>query len=238
MQGGETPLYFCTHPHTDTRLVELANHLAMHEDTLNNGYENPEFPYFTTKVDSTSGDPFQLLRRMTQAAIREPKNPVFLYGKALSLAKLDRQDEAEAALRQGLQLDPDNFIIQRELAIEQFDRNRYQQALPLLVHLAQTHPQDEVSLYYLGKVYQEQHLTDQALAAMERVQTANPAFMEVYHDLGMLYGETGRLGLAHYYLGLHSSHGPGLCPPPCFILRRPWKTCPSPTPITAGSRTS
>ncbi len=127
-----------------------------------------------------------------------------MYGKALALAKLDRQDEAEAALQQGLQLDPDNFIIQRELAIEQFDRNRYQQALPLLVHLAQTHPQDEVSLYYLGKVYQEQHLTDQALAAMERVQTANPAFLEVYHDLGMLYGEAGRLGLAHYYLGLHA----------------------------------
>ncbi len=202
--GGEAPIYLCTHPHSDTRLVELANHLAMHEETLHNGYENPEFPYFTTKVDSTSGDPYQMLRRMTQAAIREPKNPVYLYGKALALAKLDRQDEAEATLQQGLQLDPDNFIIQRELAIEQFDRNRYQQAMPLLVHLAQTHPQDEVSLYYLGKVYQEQHLTDQALAAMERVQTANPAFLEVYHDLGMLYGEAGRLGLAHYYLGLHA----------------------------------
>jgi predicted Zn-dependent protease len=120
------------------------------------------------------------------------------------LAKLDRQDEAEGALQQGLKLDPDNFIMQRELAIEQFDRNRYQQAMPLLVRLAQSHPQDEVSLYYLGKVYQEQHQTDQALAAMERVQSANPAFVEVYHDLGMLYGETGRLGLAHYYLGLHS----------------------------------
>ncbi len=61
-----------------------------------------------------------------------------------------------------------------------------------------------MSLYYLGRIYQEQHQTDQALAAMERVQTANPAFMEVYHDLGMLYGEAGNLGLAHYYLGLHA----------------------------------
>ncbi len=204
LQGGETPLYLCTHPHTDNRLVELANHLAMHEETLHQGYENPEFPYFSVKVDSISGNPYQFLRRMTQAAIREPKNPVFQYGKALAMAKLDRQDEAEGALQQGLKLDPDNFIMQRELAIEQFDRNRYQQAMPLLVRLAQSHPQDEVSLYYLGKVYQEQHQTDQALAAMERVQSANPAFVEVYHDLGMLYGETGRLGLAHYYLGLHS----------------------------------
>ena len=151
-----------------------------------------------------TGNPYQLLRRMTQAAIQEPKNPVYQYGKALALAKLDRTDEAEGALQQGLKLDPDNFIIQRELAIEQFDRNRYQQAMPLLVRLAQSHPQDEVSLYYLGRIYQEQHQTDQALAAMERVQSANPAFVEIYHDLGTLYGETGRLGLAHYYLGLHS----------------------------------
>ena len=204
MQGGDPPIYLSTHPHTDTRLVELANRLAMHEETLHHGYENPEFPYFTVKVESTTGNPYQLLRRMTQAAIQEPKNPVYLYGKALALAKLDRTDEAEGALQQGLKLDPDNFIIQRELAIEQFDRNRYQQAMPLLVRLAQSHPQDEVSLYYLGRIYQEQHQTDQALAAMERVQSANPAFVEIYHDLGTLYGEKGRLGLAHYYLGLHS----------------------------------
>ena len=204
MQGGDPPIYLSTHPHTDTRLVELANHLAMHEETLHHGYENPEFPYFAVKVESTAGNPYQLLRRMTQAAIQEPKNPVYQYGKALALAKLDRTDEAEGALQQGLKLDPDNFIIQRELAIEQFDRNRYQQAMPLLVRLAQSHPQDEVSLYYLGRIYQEQHQTDQALAAMERVQSANPAFVEIYHDLGTLYGETGRLGLAHYYLGLHS----------------------------------
>ncbi len=39
---------------------------------------------------------------------------------------------------------------------------------------------------------------------MERVQALNPAFVEVYHNLGTLYGEKGRLGLAHYYLALHS----------------------------------
>ena len=204
MQGGDPPIYLSTHPHTDTRLVELANRLAMHEETLHHGYGNPEFPYFTVKVESTTGNPYQLLRRMTQASIQDPKNPVYLYGKALALARLDRTEEAEGALQQGLKLDPGNFIIQRELAIELFDRNRYQQAMPLLVRLAQSHPQDEVSLYYLGRIYQEQHLTDQALAAMERVQSANPAFVEVYHDLGTLYGEKGRLGLAHYYLGLHS----------------------------------
>jgi len=203
-QGGDIPIYLSTHPHTDDRLVELANRYSMHENNLPQSPDNPEFPYFALKVDSTTGNPHLLLRRMTQASIQEPKNPVYIYGKGLALSRLDRLEEAEVAFQQGLKLDPGNYIIQRELAIHYFDRNRYQQALPMLVRLGQTHSQDEVVLYYLGRIYQEQRQTDDALAAMERVQSLNPAFIEVYHHLGTLYGEKGRLGLAHYYLGLHS----------------------------------
>jgi predicted Zn-dependent protease len=203
-QGGQVPIYLSTHPHTDTRLVELANRLNIHEGTAHKKYNSPEFQYFTLKVDTISGSPYQLLRRMTQASIQEPKNPVYLYGKALALAKLDHPEEAKAALQQGLDLDPGNYIIQREMAIQYFERNRYQQALPLLQRLNQTHSQDEVVLYYLGRIYQEQRQFGDALAAMERVQALNPAFVEIYQNLGTLYGEEGRLGLAHYYLGLHS----------------------------------
>jgi tetratricopeptide (TPR) repeat protein len=90
------------------------------------------------------------------------------------------------------------------MAAQYFERNRYQQALPILLRLKQRHAQDEAVLYYLGRIYQEQHQTDQALAVMERLHSLNPAFVEVYQNLGILYGEKGRLGLAHYYLGLHS----------------------------------
>jgi tetratricopeptide (TPR) repeat protein len=127
-----------------------------------------------------------------------------LYGKALALAKMDHPEEAIGALEQGLKLDPGNYIIRREIAIQYFERNRYQLALPLLQRLAQTHSHDVVVLYYMGRIYQEQRQYADALSAMERVQSLNPAFVEVYQNLGTLYGEEGRLGLAHYYLGLHS----------------------------------
>jgi|UniRef100_A0A7C3Z0X1 predicted Zn-dependent protease len=203
-QGGDIPTYLSTHPHTDSRLVDLANQYSMHEGKIPVANNNPDFNYFALKVESTGGNPYQMLRRMTQAAIREPNNPVYLYGKGLALGRLGRPEEAEEEFQEALKLDPGNFIIQREIAIQYFERNRYQQALPLLLRLSQTHAQDEVVLYYLGRIYQEQRQTDQALAAMERVQSLNPAFVEVYQNLGTLYGETGRLGLAHYYLGLHS----------------------------------
>ncbi len=203
-QGGDIPVYLSTHPHTDERLSELSNQFSRYEGKIPPGHNNPEFEYFALKVEATCGNPHQLLRRMTQACIREPQNPLYAYGKGLALGRLERSEEALAAYQQALNLDPKNTIVQREIAAHYFERNRYQQALPILLRLSQSQPQDEVVLYYLGRIYQENRQIDKALAAMERVQALNPAFVEVYHNLGILYGEKGRLGLAHYYLGLHS----------------------------------
>lgn len=203
-QGGELPVYLSTHPNTDDRLSDFNHQLKIHENHLPPGINSSEFEYFALKVESACGNPHQLLRRMTQASIREPKNPVYVYGKALALSRLERSAEAVSAFQQASTLAPGNLIIQRELAAHFFERNRYQEALPILLRLSQKQGPDEVILYYLGRIYQEARQTDQALAAMERVQSLNPAFVEVYHNLGTLYGEKGRLGLAHYYLGLHS----------------------------------
>ena len=55
-------------------------------------------------MESICGNPNQLLRRMTQEAIRDPKNAAFPYGKALALAKLEKHEEALAAFQQAAQL--------------------------------------------------------------------------------------------------------------------------------------
>jgi predicted Zn-dependent protease len=233
--GGEPPIYLATHPHTDTRLVELANHLKIHEGTFHKSVDNPEFHYFALKVDAVSGSPYQLLRRMTQACIHEPKNPEYLYGKALALDKLDHPDEAMAALQQGLNLDPNNYFIQREMAIQYFERSRYQQALSILTHLSQTHEQDDVVLYYMGQIYQEQHQLGDALSALEKVQTLNPALLEVDQDLGTLYGREGRLGLAHYYLGLHALTSQSL-PMALFHFKKALANLPYSDPLYARTQ--
>ena len=141
---------------------------------------------------------------MTQEALREPNNPVFPYGKALALAKLERHEEALAAFQQALRLAPDNQLIKRDLAIFYFNHNQYPEALQQLNELSQRYPQDDVALYYLGRIYQERKQIDQALPLFEKVHQLNPAFSDVYYNLGTLYGEKGQLGLAHYYLGFYS----------------------------------
>jgi tetratricopeptide (TPR) repeat protein len=63
---------------------------------------------------------------------------------------------------------------------------------------------DDVALYYLGRIAQERRQVDQALALFEKMHRINPTFIDVYLNLGTLYGEKGKLGIGHYYLGMHS----------------------------------
>jgi len=155
-------------------------------------------------VDAACGNPHQLLRRETQDSIREPQNPAFHYGKALALAKLEQGDQAIGEFNEALKLSPGNSLVQRDLAIFYFNRNRYPEAQKLLEELSQRTPQDDVILYYLGRIYQERKQTDRALPLFEKVHQLNPTYSEVYYNLGTLYGEKGQLGPAHYYLGFHS----------------------------------
>jgi beta-barrel assembly-enhancing protease len=204
LEGGKVPIYLSTHPDVDNRIVELSHQLAIHQKELPPETDNPDFQYFNIKLASICGNPNQLLRRMTQESLREPNNPAFQYGQALALAKLEQHDKALAAFQQALRLAPDNQLIKRDMAIFYFEHNQYPEASQKLSELAQRYPQDDVSLYYLGRTYQEAKKKDQALPLFEKVHKLNPAFSEVYYNLGTLYGEQGQMGLAHYYLGFYS----------------------------------
>ena len=73
LEGGKIPIYLSTHPDVDNRIVELSHQLAVHQKELPPGKDNPAFQYFTTKLESLSGNPNQLLRRMSQDALHEPQ---------------------------------------------------------------------------------------------------------------------------------------------------------------------
>ena len=223
LEGGKVPVYLATHPDTDNRIVELSHQLVMHQKEIPPEKDSPAFHYFTVKLASICGNPNQLLRLMTQEALHEPNNPVYPYGKALALAKLERDKEALAAFQVALRLAPDNHLIKRDLAIFYFNHNQFPEAQQQLNELSQRYPQDDVALYYLGRIYQERRQIDQALPLFEKVHQLNPAFSDVCYNLGTLYGEKGQLGLAHYYLGFYSLNVKAL-PTAMFHFQKAVKT--------------
>ena len=228
-EGGAIPIYLSTHPDVDSRIVDLSHQLGHYQDSLPVGNNSPDYQYFSIRVEAMCGNPYQFYRRMSQDSLRERQNAAFCYGQALALSRLERPEEAIAAFQQALKLSPGNYLIQRDLAIHYFNRNRYQEAQQLLNELSKSHPQDDVILYYLGRIYQERRQTDQALPLFEKVHQLNPTFSEVYYNLGTLYGEKGQLGLAHYYLGFHSLKAKAL-PTAMFHFRKSLQNLPPQDP--------
>jgi predicted Zn-dependent protease len=203
-EGGKIPVYLSTHPDVDSRLVELGNQLSRYQDRLPQEDNSPDYQYFAIRVEAAAGNPHQLYRRMTQESAREPQNPAYHYGKALAQAKLEQSEQAIGEFQEALKLSPGNYLVQRDLAIYFFSRNRYPESQKMLEELSQRAPQDDVILYYLGRIFQEKKQLNRALPLFEKVHQLNPTFSEVYYYLGTIYGENGQLGLAHYYLGYHS----------------------------------
>src|SRR4030042_3166486 len=62
---------------------------------------------------------------------------------------------------------------------------------------------DLLGLYYLGRGYQERGDFAQALPLFLKIQKEVPEFVEVYHNLGSIYGRMGQKGLSHFYFGKH-----------------------------------
>jgi predicted Zn-dependent protease len=58
-----------------------------------------------------------------------------------------------------------------------------------------------MTFYYLGRGYQEKGAFSKALPFLLKVQKEGPEFIDVYHDLGSVYGRIGQKGLSHLYFG-------------------------------------
>jgi len=58
-----------------------------------------------------------------------------------------------------------------------------------------------MTLYYLGRGYQEKGEFAKALPFLLKVQREETEFTDVYHHLGSVFGRMGQKGLSHFYFG-------------------------------------
>ncbi len=163
----------------------------------------PAFVYFKQRLEALYGNPHRMKRELLIRLSQEPDNVPQRYCLALVYKRLGDRQAALQAYQQALAHDPDNDMIKRDLAIFYYESSKTQEAQRLLEELLRRHPRDEVALYYQGLILRDRGQLDGALDIFERLQAINPGFVEVYYNLGMLYGQKHRLGPAHYYLGRH-----------------------------------
>lgn len=203
-EGGDIPVYLKTHPELESRMVDLAHLLASHQVPAQDRPPDPAFTFFRQRLEALTGNPTRLKRELLIRLSQEPENVPHRYCLALVYKKLGEREKALESFKKALELDSGNDLIRRDLAVYYYENNRFPEAEALLRDLLRRQPQDEVAMFYLGLILQARQRLEEALPLFERIRSQNPAFTEVYYNLGTIYGEQHRLGLAHYYLGLHS----------------------------------
>lgn len=200
----DIPVYLKTHPELETRMVDLAHLADAHQIPVRQAAPpSPAFTFFRQRLEVLYGNPQRLKRELLIRLSQEPDNIPYRYSLALVYKRLGDRVLASQAYQQALARDPNNDLIKRDMAIFAYESNKIQEAQALLKEVLQRNPKDEVSLYYTGLILRDRHQVDEALSLFERLHLMNPAFTEVYYNLGTLYGQQQRLGLAHYYLGRH-----------------------------------
>jgi predicted Zn-dependent protease len=201
------PPYLSTHP-------AIENRISLLENLLQTGSRSTE-PF------KTIGN-FKRIRAKTFIEEREPQvaitqfqslidsNPYDLdgyFGLGLAYRKMGRLDKSMEVLQHAHSFAPKDLDISRELGITAFLSGKIDQAIENL-EAARSYPEkvednDLLTLYYLGRGYQEKGDFAKALQLFLKVQRGRPEFIDVYLHLGSVYGRTGQKGLSHFHYGKH-----------------------------------
>ena len=201
----KVPAYLLGHPAIENRISLLENILLMGP--------KPTGPF------KTFGN-FNRIRTVAFVEEREPQVAITYfqslidansnqwegyYGLGLAYRKMGRFDKSIEVLQHAHSLAPKDPDVSRELGIVYFLSGKMDQAVENLESIRSTSGEgqnnDLMTLYYLGRGYQEKGDFTQALPLLLKVQKEEPEFINVYHDLGSVYGRTGQKGVSHFYFG-------------------------------------
>jgi len=116
---------------------------------------------------------------------------------------MGRLDKSLDVLQKAHSLAPGDSDILRELGISDFLSGKLDPAIENLEAMRSIprtegdRSEDLMDLYYLGRAYQEKGDFTKALPFFLEVRKEMPEFIEVYHNLGLVYGRMDQKGLSH-----------------------------------------
>jgi predicted Zn-dependent protease len=207
--GPQMPVYLMTHPAIEDRISLLENLLQSGQRPMGPFKAVGNFKRIHTKAFVEEREPNVAVTYYQSLVDGDPQNLEGYYGLGLAYHKMGRLDKSIEAFQKGHLLAPKDIDIVRELGIVYFLSGRLDQAIEMLEAIrsiprtGSDQNDDLLGLYYLGRGYQEKGDFAQALPLFLKIQKEVPEFVEVYLNLGSIYGRIGQKGLSHFYFGKH-----------------------------------
>ena len=201
------PAYLLTHPAIENRVSLLENILQMGPKPTGPFKTFENFNRVRTKAFVEETEPQGAITYFQSLIDANPNQWEGYYGLGLAYRKMGRFDKSMEALQQAHFLAPKDLDVSKELGIVCFLSGKVDQAIENLEAIRSTPGEgknnDLLTLYYLGRGYQEKGDFAQALPLLLKVQKERPEFIDVYYHLGSVYGRTGQKGLSHFFFGKH-----------------------------------
>jgi beta-barrel assembly-enhancing protease len=201
----QVPTYLMTHPDIDSRLAYIDTWLATH-DKIETPVERQR-PYDFERARSwliaMCGDTDTALRHFASALEKSPDNPSALYGYGLAMARSGHPKEAVKRLQAALKKRPLDTYIQKDLGRIYFLDGQYRTALNTLRNAVGGSFFHSESYFYLGRTLLELGMLDRAVVTFETIVKKDPEYTRAHYFLGEAYGKAGRVGEAHFQLGVY-----------------------------------
>jgi predicted Zn-dependent protease len=203
----QMPVYLMTHPALESRIALLENLMKIGQKPVGPFRKVVNFNRVQSKAFVEEREPDVAVNYFESLVKTNPKDVDRIYGLGLAFKKMGRLDKSIDAFQSGLSLSPKNPDLLRELGIVYFLSGKLEQAIENLETAQSVSGPDEdtdlLTLYYLGRTFQEKGALTSALPLFQRVQKEMPEFPDVYYNLGSVYGRMGQNGQSHFNFGKH-----------------------------------
>jgi len=199
------PSYLSTHPAIETRMACLDTWLQVHPEWVKSGrpIDPTDFRKVRTMLIALYGDAGAAHNTFDSQLRKNPEDAFSYYGKGLVLGRGGNKKEAVENLKRALQLRPLDSDFLRDLGKTYFHAGDYANALKTLKGALAFSPKDPEGWFLLGRAQMETRDLQGALESFKTLVNTAPDYLPGTYYLGETYGKLGKLGEAHYYLGIY-----------------------------------
>jgi len=189
--GSNMPSYLGTHPGTEERITYLNDRIArMPKSFLERTDDNKRLKRIQALVRARMSPATTALAYWDDKKQSE-YTPMDWMGRGITLERLKRMDEAQAAFEKALSLAKNDPLVVREAGIFFFKAGQADRSVVLLQKAAIMDKTDAMALFYLARLQTEAKQYGEAAKNMRKVNELVPEDWEVHHHLGMILGESG-----------------------------------------------
>jgi beta-barrel assembly-enhancing protease len=206
MANSNIPSYLLTHPALSERIQYLQDLVNKPEYQQKAGQSSSlgDFSIMQAALVSEYADPHTAEDRF-RAGVHKG-DAAALYGLGRLYLRQGKVAEAMPYLQDAARQDSGSPFVLSTLGDGYLKQGKLKEAQKALQTALLLDPSSPVAHFRLALVLKEQGQKDEALQHLERIEGLFPAFPDIDYNLGILYGQTDRLGLAHFHLGRFYLH--------------------------------